>query len=361
MKKYILLFFVYHLFFICSCSHENESQALLPPAQQTEVNLDFKNETKVYKLAILDGQNAEPYSSARVELLKVLKEHGLIEGKNLKIFYRNVENNSQKSLEALKEAVSKNFHIIITNGTVPTIAAKKLYFKKSGLRFIYICVTDPVGVGVIKDFGIPPMANFTGISYPVPIKSRFNFIKDIMPGVNKLGLIYAQMPQSVSYRKWVENLIKKDKDFSHIKIVFRSIPLITGEGGCQKMSDAAIKYIKELNSKVDAFVSPNDQMGVGKYFSQNVWKYGGKPLIGLGLKDVTSGWGATASIYPSHKSMGSQSAVMIMKLLRNVKIKSIPAEWPKKNGFAFDLNKANKFNIDIPVKLIELAEKNIIK
>lgn len=361
MKKAALFCIILSIFFSMSCSDGDEENAYMQQEQQAEVNLNFNKDSKVYKLAILDGQNAEPYSSARVELLKILKQHGLIEGKNLKIISWNVENNAEKSAKALKEAINEQPDVIITNGTVPTIAAKKLYYNNTPINFVFMCVTDPIGIGVVDDFGAPPTANFTGVSYPVPVKSRFKFIKDILPNTEKIGLIYSEMPQSLSYRKWVENLISQDPDFSNIKIIFRSVPLITGEEGNKKMADAAIKHIKELNSQVDVFVAPNDQMGVAKYFAENVWKYGKKPLIGLGLKDVMAGWGATASIYPSHESMGSQSAFMVMKLFKNVKIRFIPAEWPKNNGFAFDLSKARHFNMEIPVRFTELAGKNIVR
>lgn len=111
---------------------------------------------------------------------------------------------------------------------------------------------------------------------------------------------------------------------------------------------------------MDVFLSPNDQMGVQEPFAKMVWQTASKPLIGLGSRDVMLGWGATASIYPSHESMGIQSANMIIKIFKGIDIKEIPTEWPKENGFAFDLKKVKKFGLSIPVKFFELAGKNII-
>ena len=360
MKRLFISLIILVVALLLGCGKDSDQEAT-DDRQQTDVSLDFSADTKMYKLAIIDGQNAEPYLPARLKLLEILKQRGLVEGKNLKIFSWNVENNNVKSEKALSEAIAQEPDVIVVNGTVPTIVAKKLYFNDGKNKFVFICVTDPVGIGAIDDFAVPIRFNFTGVSYPVIVKSRFKFITDLMPNVQKIGLIYSEMPQSLSYRKWVETLFKDDPEFANVKVEFRSVPFITGEDGVKKMADLAVKHVQDLNSIVDVFVSPNDQMGVNKYFPEVVWKNAKKPLIGLGINDVMKGWGATAVIYPSHDSMGEQAGIMVMKMFKGVKMRFIPAEWPKKNGFAFDLNKTKKFGIEVPVKFMQLAGNNIVR
>ena len=102
-------------------------------------------------------------------------------------------------------------------------------------------------------------------------------------------------------------------------------------------------------------------MGVQEYFSRMVYENATKPLVGLGKESVMKGWGAAMVIYPSSHSMGRQAARMIKQLLEGKSIKEIYPEWPKENGFAFDLNKTAKFGIKVPVEYIELAGENIVK
>ncbi len=352
MKKILISIIIFLLISACGDKKESENQAH---------KNDLKKSTKIFKLAILDSQDKEPYKSARLKMIETLEKNGYKNGENLEIYYTSIGNDKEIGLQRLTEMAAKKPDVIFTNGTVMTIVAKESkFFNNPKYKFVFACVTDPVGVGVIEKFGTPPTFNYTGVSYPVPVDSRLKFIKDIIPKLKSIALIYADMPQSHSYVKWVKDALKMD-DFKRIKVYFEKVDLVKGEDGAQKMADNSVKLIKKLNKKVDVFMSPNDQMGVQEPFAGTVWKNASKPLIGLGKRDVMEKWGATASIYPSHESMGFQAGHMIMKLFKGTNINSIPAEWPRNNGFALDLTKAEKFGLKIPVKIIEMAGSNIIK
>ena len=316
-------------------------------------------EGKIHRLLIMDSQAREPYSTARQAMVNALADFGYREGRNLDITYHSIGNDRDKGREILGRELGKGYDVVFVNGTIMTLAAKDAAYGEDRHRFVYTCVTDPVGVGVIDGFDIAPKANFTGVSYPVPVKSRLKFIRQLMPDARTIGLIHADMPQSRSYRGWVEGLLENDPTFRDLKVVFRSVPLIKGEGGSERMAAEAERHVRELDAEVDVFLSPNDQMGVNKPFPAMVDRVASKPLVGVGLKEVTEGWGATMTIYPSQQSAGRQAARMIKDLLEGKAIADIKPEWPKENGFAFDLGKAKRFGIRIPVRMIEMAGQNI--
>lgn len=323
-----------------------------------QISLVFSSD---YHLLLMDSQAGEPYKTAREALLKRLAFLGYEENKNLHLTYHSIGNDQQHGEDLLTQALEKQkYDAVFVNGTVMTMAAKAVAFN-TDQPFIYTCVTDPVGVGVIDEFYKAPKANFTGVSYPVPVKSRLRFITRLFPNVKAIGVIYADMAQSHSYNKWLKELIANNNDFKSIQLLFRSVPLLTGEEGSKKMADSAIQHVKELNEKVDLFLSPNDQMGVSPFFPQMVYQHATKPLVGLTLKDVIEKRGATVSIYPSQKSAGYQAAHMLSRLFSGESFQALHPEWPHENGFAFDLSKTKQFNIAIPIDMIELAGKNIVK
>ena len=315
---------------------------------------------KTFKLAIVDSDSGDLYTTVRQNALDVLKKNGFADKKNLQVFQASIGNDAVKGEAILQELIQKKPDVVFVNGTAAAIAAKKLYLNNNNLVFVYSTVTDAVGVGIVNKVGDTANANFVGVSYPVPVKSRLQFVKALMPNAKKLGLIYAEMPQSESYKKWLQEALH-DPAFKGIEIVFRSVPLIKGEDGPQKMANEAKKHVLELNKVVDVFVSPNDQMGVNKFFPAAVFESATKPLIGIGQKDVMAGWGATASIFPSHPSLGKQAGEMIIKLFKGVSIKQIRSEWEKETGVAFDLKKAQKFGIKVPDNLIKLAKENVVR
>ena len=52
---------------------------------------------------------------------------------------------------------------------------------------------------------------------------------------------------------------------------------------------------------------------------------------------------------------------MIRKLLAGLTPDQIRPEWPKKYGFAVDLNKARRFGITVPIQVLLLAGHNIVR
>jgi putative ABC transport system substrate-binding protein len=182
------------------------------------------------------------------------------------------------------------------------------------------------------------------------VEDRFKLIKRLMPHAKTLGLVYADMPQSVAYRKRVEDLLATDPNFKDMKVEFRSIPLAKGEQATKRMIMEAKKYIEDLNDKVDAFISPSDAMGTDDEFPQMVARTATKPLFGILKNDAADKRGAVAVLYPDLDSMGRHAAVMVHQLFQGKSIKDIYPRWTD-SGIAVDRDKAKEFNISIPSNL----------
>ncbi|NQY93998.1 MAG: hypothetical protein HRT43_07520 [Campylobacteraceae bacterium] len=312
---------------------------------------------KNVRLLIIDSLKGEPYNTVRQSMIKELSRLGYIQKKNLIIKYYSLGNYIGTGINIWKhEEKNKHNDIIFLNGTIATKAFKEIPFDAKN-KFVFANVTDPVGVGVIDNFKSPPKHNFTGISYPVRIEERLRFIQKVFPQAKKIGLIYGNLPQSQSYKRWIENALLLD-EFKSLEVIFREVEFVKSEGGHKRMARIAKKYILELDNEVDLFMSPNDTMGSQKPFAQMVYENATKPLIGLGRKDVMDNWGATMSIYPSLQQAGVTAAQMIYQLLNGAKIKDIIPQWPS-TGVTFDLKKAKEFGIAIPKDLINEAGVNI--
>ncbi|MFA7270043.1 MAG: ABC transporter substrate binding protein [Sterolibacterium sp.] len=319
-------------------------------------------EDQVRHLLILDSQFGNPYDEVREALIKSLENDGYVEGRNLQTTLQVTGNDVAAGEDILKQELGRRrYDVIFVGGTAATISAKHVLYGNRRQAVVFASPTDPVGIGVIKDFVGPPVANFTGVCYPVPIKARFRFIRQLLPKARVFGLIYADMPQSRSYNKWVQQLLDTDPEFKDIKVIFRSVPLVTGEHGDRLMAETAARHVRALDAYVDAFIKPVDQMGTRRQFSELVYKTASKPLIGLVKDDVMGQWGATAVVYPSHQRIGRQAARMIRDLFQGKRIADIPPEWPKEYGFAVDLPKARQYGISVPVEILQMSGENIIK
>ncbi len=316
---------------------------------------------ETFKLLIIDSQESEPYKTVREAMLQELSHLGYTEGKNLEITRYSIGNIEGQAKRIWKKEHQNTYNGIFVNGTLATKSYKDLALDDEQYTFVFGAVTDPVGVGVIENFDDPPGHNFTGVCYPIPVKERFKLIKQIMPDAKKVGLIYADMPQSHSYRKWIESLLQNDPDFQDMEVLFRQVDFVKTEQGYKRMVKLAEKHVIELDSQVDVFLTPNDQMGIQKEFAELVYNTASKPLVGVSEKDVMEGWGATMTVYSSQVAAGQQTAVMLKKLFEGIPMKEIIPEWPAESGIAFDLKKIEQFGLTVPPELLEKAGENIVR
>jgi putative ABC transport system substrate-binding protein len=180
-----------------------------------------------------------------------------------------------------------------------------------------------------------------------------------MPHAKRIALVYADMPQSHSYRQWVEDALTLP-EFSQLEVIFQEVEFVRSEGGHKRMAMLAREHIARMTSQVDAIMSPNDQMGVRAPFARMVMESADKPLVGLGRRDVMENWGATMAIFPSMIQSGKLAARMIKDLIEGKSIKEIIPRWPP-TGYAFDLTKAKRFGLTIPDELIQRAGEDVIR
>lgn len=314
------------------------------------------------RLLVVNSRAAYPYTYLGEFREKYLASHGYVAGENLDITYHGCGNDISEGERILRQELPKEYDVICVVGTIATTAAYNVAFGNDSQKFVFASVTDPVGVGVIDDFESPPKANFTGVSHPVPVKSRLTFIRQLLPQAKAAALIYSDSPQSKTYRTWIEDLLAKDPAFQDFTVHFKEIAFPKGEGvSYDEMFKAVEEAVKEFDSKVDVFISPNDPLGDQARFAQTVERAATKPLCGLSREDVMDKRGAAFVIYPSYESMGVQAGAMIQKLFDGKPIKEIIPEGPQNNGIALDLTKTQAFGIRIPVDFIEMAGTDIIK
>ena len=191
-------------------------------------------ETK--KILILDAQSQEPYKTMREGVVEELKKYGYETGKNLIVDSEIVGNFEGRAYNILKAEADK-YDLIFINGTVAAQGAVEFINKrneKDKYSFVFANVTDPIGLGLMSKIDEPSKTRFTGVAYPVNVEERLRFIMKIFGNSIKIGYIYADMPQSKAYNRWLNETLKKD-EFKNIKLISRKIEFVKGDEGHKRM------------------------------------------------------------------------------------------------------------------------------
>lgn len=331
-----------------------------PNNTHTSVPEEASSSQRVYRLVVVASYESPHLSEMHRHRQAYLQEHGYIPGQNLKIIRDVDDNDVQHAKAILLKRLAAGADVVCVDGSAAAMAAGSLLDEFRNVSFVFANVTDPVGLGLIDDFSSPPERNMTGVSYPVAVKERLRFIKAVLPGIHRFGMIVGEMASSRSYRQWIESLVANDAEFRDMHFVFRVVPLSTTAELSSLGNGVVEAAIRELDGQVDAFVSSNDALGVRKDYVEAVARLTHKPVIGLGRADVMDGWGASLSIFPSHAGIGRQCGRMVAALFSGTPITEIPAEQPEKIGMAFDLNRLRQFGISVPEELVQAAGSNVI-
>lgn len=307
-------------------------------------------------LLVIDSQAGDPYETVREAMIEALNERGYTKESGFTFEYYSLGGYAGAAKNLWQYRVQKvKYDAIFLNGTLAVSSFKEIAWESPEYSFIFASVTDPVGAGVVDGYDKAPPGNFTGVAIHMLVDARFDFVRKLMPNVKNIGLIYADMAQSHSYRKWIEALLLQD-GWEDITFHFRQVDFIPSDGGHTRMAMISRKFILELDPIVDVFVSSHDQMGAQKPFTTLLSEIATKPLIGVGFKEVRDGWGATASIFPDRVEIGVQAAIMVDRVFRGESVKAIFPERPRKYGVLIDRSLAEKFGINLTPEILKGAE-----
>jgi len=305
-------------------------------------------------LLLIDSQQGEPYESARLALVAELAGKGYSEAAGtLRLSTYSLANNSAflQRVISMEAGRLDTYDAIVVNGTIALMAARAVWYNNPDKKILFMNVTDPVAAGVIDNFTSPPKANFTGISYPVPVRERLRFLKEILPAARRIGYLYADMPQSWSYTAWLEAALA-EAEFSELQLVKRKIDFVPGENGPQRMALMAAEQARLMDASVDVFLAPNDQMGVNSDFARRLYPVVSKPIMALGDIEILQKSGALFSVFPATQEVGRQLARMVLRLFQGAPIRDILPQWPPYE-FLLDSQQIKRFAVQVPSRYVD--------
>lgn len=302
-----------------------------------------------HRLLILDSQSGEPYDTAREAMLKELEFQGYSVGKNLTVRRHDIHNKVGLGLRLLQVENLRGYDVAFINGTIANQAAYEFGYDNPEHSFVFCSITDPVGVGLVEEMNVKPVANFTGVAFGLPIEERLRYLQEVLPEARTIGMIYAEMPQSLSYVAKLKEVIQQP-EFSHLKVIFRPIPFVNSDLGHVRMLSLLESPVLELSPEVDLFMTPSDQLGIRQEFAQVVTSLTEKPLMGLSEKEVQE-WGAHFGLYPVLEQSGTVAGRMVARILRGESVQNIIPIYPV-GVFGVNLKQSEKVGLHYPDQLL---------
>lgn len=272
--------------------------------------------------------------------LNELKAEGYQNGKNIKINYQNA-NGDQSNLRTMASKLVDQNNDILVGITTP--AAQALANDTKTTPIILGGITDPQGAGLVKSNNHPG-SNITGVSDGAPIEQQLHLIKEFMPNLKTLGVIYTSSDNSAvsEYKKVVAECKKM-----HINLKSYSI------ANSNDLNQVSV----QMFSQVDAVIVPTDNTIAGAM--DTLVKNGNaanKPIFPAASTMVKDGGVATYSV--NQYDLGKETAKMTIEILKGKKkTATTPIAHITKGEPVLNLKEAKKLGLKVPTKFMNECKR----
>jgi putative ABC transport system substrate-binding protein len=304
-----------------------------------------KAKDEIFHVGILQWtEKVQPYRQTYNGLLDGLKDKGYQDGMNLKIDYQNAEQDKALAMKIAEGFVQKEVNLIVALGTGSSLAALEATEKKQ-IPIVFSIVGAPKATGIIKDYN-DSGRNITGVSMKIPVKEQLEMVKEALPEVKRLGIIYCtEMPQAVATGKEAASVAP---DFGWALFV-NTFP----KDNLTQLQ----KIVHSLAQKVDAIYIPTDPiLGTPENFKtvirvSDMYKV---PVITVGEKFVEDG--ALLAFHCDFYGIGRQASLPVVQVLKGINPRTIPSQLPTIKKLSLNLIKAQHLNITIRRNIILKAD-----
>src|SRR5215469_14716595 len=222
-------------------SHMSKTSSLLTGAVLGFTVAVSAQAADVKNVAVITMNDTPQLLEVKEGLIAGLAAHGYTEGKNLKVDFKSAQGNFGTAQQIVRQFVGDSPDVIVTI-TTPTSQAAVAATKE--IPIVFTTVTDPLAAKIVPS-AKHPGGNVTGISDVVPTERQLDVVRQIIPGLKTLGLLY-------------------DPSLDNARSTVESVKALSGKMGFTTVESPAMGInnvpaaAQSLVGKVDAIFVPND-------------------------------------------------------------------------------------------------------
>ena len=275
--------------------------------------------------------------ATRQGLLDGLKAKGYEQGKNLEFDYKTAQGNPAIAVQIARQFVGESPDVLVG---IATPSAQALVSATRSIPVVFTAVTDPVGAKLVKTMKQPGQ-NVTGLSDLSPVEQHVELIKEIMPNVKSIGVVYN--PGEANAVSLME-LLKSSTQKHGIKLI---------EATALKSADVqtATQAIASKSDIIYALIDNTVASAIeGMIVSANQAK---TPVFGAATSYVERG--AIASLGFDYYQIGVQTADYVVAILEGQAPGKLDVKVAKGSDLMINKTAAEKLGVTIPQSVLDRA------
>ena len=272
-----------------------------------------------------------------------LHQLGWIEGNNIAVEFRWAEGRTERAAEIAAEFVRLKVDIVVTAGNSQVLTLKQA---TRTIPIIFAVAGDPLGGGLVDSLARPG-GNVTGLSLIQTdlASKRLEILREIVPSLRRLAImgnfsnpvlgLELREVQAAARRLGVETVTLEIRRAEDIGPAFDAL-----KGGAEAL-----------------YLSPDILIVANKARINILALVARLPSIYNSREYVEEG--GLVSYGPDFADLYRRAAEFADKILHGANVGDIPVEQPAKLFFAVNLITAKALGLDVPPKLLALADEVI--
>ena len=278
--------------------------------------------------------------SVRDGIKAALLENGYTDD-TLKFSYESAQGNPAIAAQIARKMVGDQPDVIVA---IATPSAQAAVSAARDIPVIFSVVTDPMGAKLVSNMD-KPGRNVTGLSDAVPVAQHLAMIKEVVPGLKRLGIPFNPgEPNAVSI-------------IAAMKVVAAEQGIEIIEAPAPKSSDVMVASQK-LIGKVDAIYTTLDNTIITAL--ESIVKVGIDaqiPVFSADTDSVTRG--AVAAVGFNYNDLGRQTGEMVIEVLKGKNPGDMPVRIAEGTDIYVNLKTARMMGVEIPESLLARVTKVI--
>jgi putative tryptophan/tyrosine transport system substrate-binding protein len=273
-----------------------------------------------------------------------MRRHGWVEGDTVAIVYRWAEGRTDRFAEIAAELVGLKVDVIVTAGTLATLAAKQA---TAEIPIVFGAVTDAVGSGIVASLSRPG-ANVTGLTMQQndTASKRIELLRDVIPNLRRVAVL-------VNVGNPGARLEIAGAQTAARTLGLGDVPTL----GIRRAEDIA-PAIEALKGSATALVVVTDPLVSSNRVQINALALNAQlPTMHGGREYVEDG--GLMSYGPDVSDMFRRAADYVDKVLHGAKPGDMPVQQPTKFELVINLKTAKELNLTVPPSVLLRADEVI--
>ena len=290
--------------------------------------------TSQIKIGVLQLIEHNALDSAYKGFVDGLKEAGYEDGKNIIIDYQNAQGEQANCITIGQKFINDKSDLILA---IATPAAQAIANMTKDIPILITAVTDPADSKLVVDNNAPG-GNVTGTSDLTPVEAQIELLKEIIPNVKTVGLLYCSSEQNSVFQI---NIAKKKLDAMGIKYIDIAISNL----------NEIQQVIQNVIGKVEAIYTPTDNMIANGMATVALMTEPAKLPVICGEGGMTM-LGGTATYGINYYELGKLTSTQAVSILKGYKKTSeMPIEYLQKFDLVVNTNMIESIGLTIPESL----------